>query len=338
MALAGRMPNLSPESSCAARCLVRSIAVASAFASWSPYLRSLFESLDTARNSLLFLLTRSLLHGVLGGMGRELSAGIARTIKAPAPLVNNFLGPAVILPRSALGSFPKSGSRPPALASPTGTCPREAAMFDTQGVLKIRPLSDEEIAAVLAEGLRYGQRWKTGKAYDKTMWPVIFGLLCEFGPRVSEPYWLRRGDVDLMKGTVAMTTLKRWRTVEDNAGVQYSVRVPRKRLLPLRPWLAKLFRAHLKAIPHTQDRLFPESDGHTWRCRIWRAWKIVCSRAGVGDYRVHDARHTVGTRLAERDLILARHVLDHASLATTSIYVHCRNVTQRFMNAPGALA
>lgn len=208
-------------------------------------------------------------------------------------------------------------------------------MFDANGISKIRALSDQEVAAVLAEGRQYGQRWKTGPPHEKTMWPAVFGLLCEYGPRVSELFWLKRSDVDLERGTVSLTTLKRWKTIHDRDAGTFRVRVHRKRMLPLRPWLADALKTHLESDP-LSFMVFPASCDHVWRCRVWRAWKTVCERAGVGNYRVHDARHTVATRLAEHDPLLAMEVLDHASLTTTSRYLHCRNLSQKFLNAPGA--
>ena len=205
-----------------------------------------------------------------------------------------------------------------------------------------RVLSDREIAAVLKEARHYGP------PKDRGMWAAVFGLLCEFGPRVSElsQDFFLRSDVDLTKcyrladgteihGEVALTTLKRWRTVEDGEGNKLRVRVPLKRVLPLRPWLADLLRTHLDGSRGAS--VFSGTTHHSWRRRVWRAWKAACTKAGVKNRRLHDARHTVATRLAEVDPILARDVLGHASLSTTNTYIHCRNLASRFLSAPGAM-
>ena len=54
------------------------------------------------------------------------------------------------------------------------------------------------------------------------------------------------------------------------------------------------------------------------------AWKAACRRAGVEGLRWHDLRHTVGTRLVQRDHDISevQDYLGHADIATTRRYVH----------------
>jgi len=203
-------------------------------------------------------------------------------------------------------------------------------MFKDNGNGHFRLLSEQDVAAVLVESQRYGP------PKHRAMWAAVFGLLCEYGPRVSElsPRFLMREDVDLERGTISLTTLKRWRSVKNGDGKMVRVRVPHKRVLPLRPWLADLLRAHLES--SSGPSVFSGTSHHSWRRRVWRAWKAACSRTGVANRRLHDARHTVATRLAEVDPILARDVLGHSSLSVTNTYIHCRNLASRFLAAPGA--
>lgn len=264
--------------------------------------------------------------------------GIAHNIDQSKKRVKHFstiLLPVTpsLAPSPAIGLLRKAA--PDGLAGASSRGHQGVAMLASDQSKPFRVLSDEEIAAVMEEGSRYAKGWKTAPPSDRTMWPAMFGLLCEFGPRVSELFWLKRSDVDLERRTVALTTLKRWRTIHDRDAGTFRVRIHRKRLVPLRSWLADTLRAHLDAQPLSY-MVFPASCCQTWRCRVWRAWKTVCQRAGVGNFRVHDARHTVATRLAERDPLLAMEVLDHASLTTTTRYLHCRNLAQKFLSAPGA--
>lgn len=142
--------------------------------------------------------------------------------------------------------------------------------------------------------------------------------------------------MNLAERTLAMTTLKRTRLVRDDDGKEYRVRVLRKRLLPLRPWLVDALRDYMKILP-PGEWLFPRTKENSWRCRVWRAWKVVCDRAGVRDCRVHDIRHSVASRLAARDVILARDVLDHSDLKTTGLYVHSLNLHAQFLRAQSAI-
>ncbi|HEX4788518.1 MAG TPA: tyrosine-type recombinase/integrase, partial [Actinospica sp.] len=56
----------------------------------------------------------------------------------------------------------------------------------------------------------------------------------------------------------------------------------------------------------------------------WEEFKEILKAAGVGDHRVHDARHTSGTELSELDVdmddIMA--ILGHTDARTTKRYVH----------------
>lgn len=53
-------------------------------------------------------------------------------------------------------------------------------------------------------------------------------------------------------------------------------------------------------------------------------WNAIREKAGVGDFRFHDFRHTVGTRMAERGVPVPviKDVLAHSDIRTTMRYVH----------------
>ena len=70
------------------------------------------------------------------------------------------------------------------------------------------------------------------------------------------------------------------------------------------------------------------------RIRSYRtAWKAACRRAGVEGLRWHDLRHTVGTRLVQRDHDISevQDYLGHADITTTRRYVHHKSDAKQKM-------
>lgn len=61
------------------------------------------------------------------------------------------------------------------------------------------------------------------------------------------------------------------------------------------------------------------------KCKeIKRAWKTVKEKANITNFRFHDLKHTVGTRLAKQGVPIPviKEVLDHSDIKTTMRYVH----------------
>lgn len=61
------------------------------------------------------------------------------------------------------------------------------------------------------------------------------------------------------------------------------------------------------------------------KCKeIKRAWKTVKEKANITNFRFHDLKHTVGTRLADKGvpIHIIRAILDHSDIKTTMRYVH----------------
>lgn len=61
------------------------------------------------------------------------------------------------------------------------------------------------------------------------------------------------------------------------------------------------------------------------KCKeIKRAWKTVKEKANLTNFRFHDLKHTVGTRLADKGVPIPviRAILDHSDIKTTMRYVH----------------
>jgi integrase len=64
---------------------------------------------------------------------------------------------------------------------------------------------------------------------------------------------------------------------------------------------------------------------------ITKAWKNACKAAGVTDLRIHDLRHTFGTRAADAGapLIAIQAVMGHKSANTTQRYTHATDQGMR---------
>jgi len=64
------------------------------------------------------------------------------------------------------------------------------------------------------------------------------------------------------------------------------------------------------------------------KCKeIKRAWKTAKEKANITNFRFHDLKHTVGTRLAKKGVPIPviKEVLDHSDIKTTMRYVHTAN-------------
>ena len=58
---------------------------------------------------------------------------------------------------------------------------------------------------------------------------------------------------------------------------------------------------------------------------IKKAWTTALNKANIKDFRFHDLRHTVGTRLAKENVPVnvIKEILAHSDVKTTMRYVHC---------------
>ena len=70
---------------------------------------------------------------------------------------------------------------------------------------------------------------------------------------------------------------------------------------------------------------------------IKHSFATVLKTAKIDNFRFHDLRHTVATRLVEKgiDLVVVKEILGHSKIETTMRYAHA--VPKRKMNAINVL-
>jgi integrase len=89
----------------------------------------------------------------------------------------------------------------------------------------------------------------------------------------------------------------------------------------------------LVALAHKRDEayLFTNPKTGTRFRDIKTAWHTACRRAGIENLRIHDLRHTFGTRAADAGvpLVAISKVMGHASIQTTMRYAHATDEGKR---------
>lgn len=70
--------------------------------------------------------------------------------------------------------------------------------------------------------------------------------------------------------------------------------------------------------------VFSEADGTVWGARLWKLFNEACERAGIEDFRPHDARHTFASRLMQEGAGIenVQALLGHRNLNMTMRYAH----------------
>ena len=106
----------------------------------------------------------------------------------------------------------------------------------------------------------------------------------------------------------------------------------KSRKIPISPKLKQV----LDNIPRTCEYVFNiagEKIGDIKKC-----WNTAIRNAGITNFRFHDLRHTVATRLIEKgiDIVVVKEILGHADISTTMRYAHA--VPYRKLEAANVLA
>lgn len=75
---------------------------------------------------------------------------------------------------------------------------------------------------------------------------------------------------------------------------------------------------------YSNEYVFANPKTGTRYYEIDRCWRDGIKKAGIKDFRFHDLRHTVGTRLAEAGVSInvIKEILAHSDIRTTMRYVH----------------
>lgn len=80
----------------------------------------------------------------------------------------------------------------------------------------------------------------------------------------------------------------------------------------------------LESLPRNSEYVFANPDtGKPYR-DISEGFKNACERAKIENFRFHDLRHTVATRLVEKgiDLRVVQEIMAHSTIVTTQRYMH----------------
>ncbi len=142
-------------------------------------------------------------------------------------------------------------------------------------------------------------------------------LLLLTGARKGEVFSARWNDFDLKKATWTKSA--------------HSTKQRRLHHLPLSSEAVEILRRRHKDRDPSCPWVFPAATGNGYMDNCRKAWERVCEAANLEDFRIHDLRHTFGSRVVTStgSLPLTGSLLGHTSPRTTQRYAHLLVAAQR---------
>ena len=159
--------------------------------------------------------------------------------------------------------------------------------------LKIRFLTSEEETRL----------YKVLETTNQYLEPIITCAL-QTGMRRGEIFNLKWSNIDFEYGFIEL--------LETKSG--------KSRRIPISNKLLNI----LNSIDRTSQYVFINPETGKPYTDIKRSFKTLLKKANINDFRFHDLRHTVATRLATSniDLIVVKEILGHSKIDTTMRYAH----------------
>lgn len=141
------------------------------------------------------------------------------------------------------------------------------------------------------------------EALPEYLKPIVVCAL-QTGMRRGEIFNLKWSNIDFDYGFIEL--------LETKSG--------KSRKIPISESLMKV----LNNIERVSEYVFVNPETNKPYNDIKKAWASALKRAKIENFRFHDLRHTVATRLAESniDLVVVKEILGHADIQTTMRYAH----------------
>lgn len=184
---------------------------------------------------------------------------------------------------------------------------------------KIRFLTFEEEKR-LFNAIEYHYTVKNKDKNDYEFYPYIHLkniIICalQTGMRRSEIFTLKWGQIDLKKGFIELLKTKSGKV----------------RKIPISPSLRLILEDML--LEKQNDYVFINPETSQPYVDIKKSFSSLLKKAEIENFRFHDLRHTVATRMVEggADLLVVQEILGHSNIQTTMRYAH--PVPERKKNA-----